>query len=131
VTCAAGVEVVAVIVGVGLDVAQVSRYRFGERELAWFARKVYTEREMAYAMRKRNWAERLAGFYAAKEATRKAFGHAIPWRSVGVGHERSGKPVIELLGRAERLTRDRGVRTIHLTITHSAEIAVAVVILES
>jgi holo-[acyl-carrier protein] synthase len=122
---------VAVIVGVGLDVAQVSRYRFGERELAWFARKVYTEREMAYAMRKRNWAERLAGFYAAKEATRKAFGHAIPWRSVGVGHERSGKPVIELLGRAERLTRDRGVRTIHLTITHSAEIAVAVVILES
>jgi holo-[acyl-carrier protein] synthase len=131
VTCGAGVEVVAVIVGVGLDVAQVSRYRFGERELAWFARKVYTEREMAYAMRKRNWAERLAGFYAAKEATRKAFGHAIPWRSVGVGHERSGKPVIELLGRAERLTRDRGVRTIHLTITHSAEIAVAVVILES
>ena len=130
-TCGAGVEVVAVIVGVGLDVAQVSRYRFGERELAWFARKVYTEREMAYAMRKRNWAERLAGFYAAKEATRKAFGHAIPWRSVGVGHERSGKPVIELLGRAERLTRDRGVRTIHLTITHSAEIAVAVVILES
>ncbi len=126
-----GVEVVSVIVGVGLDVAHVSRYRFGERELAWFARKVYTEREMAYAMRKRNWAERLAGFFAAKEATRKAFGHAIPWRSVGVGHERSGKPVIELFGWAERLTRERGVRTIHLTITHSAEIAAAVVILES
>jgi holo-[acyl-carrier protein] synthase len=131
VTCVAAVEVVAVIVGVGLDVAHVSRYRFGERELAWFARKVYTEREMAYAMRKRNWPERLAGFFAAKEATRKAFGHAIPWRSVAVGHERSGKPVIELLGWAERLTRDRGVRTIHLTITHSAEVAAAVVILES
>ncbi len=130
-TCGAGVEVVAVIVGVGLDVAQVSRYRFGERELAWFARKVYTEREMAYAMRKRNWAERLAGFFAAKEAARKAFGHAIPWRSVGVGHERSGKPVIELFGWAERLPHARGVRAIHLTITHSAEIAAAVVILES
>jgi holo-[acyl-carrier protein] synthase len=131
VTCGAGVEVLAVIVGLGLDVAQVSRYQFGERELAWFARKVYTEREMAYAMRKRNWAERLAGFFAAKEATRKAFGHAIPWRSVGVGHERSGKPIIELFGWAERLPHDRGVRTIHLTITHSAEIAAAVVILES
>ncbi len=130
-TCGAGVEVVPVIVGVGLDVAHVSRYRFGERELAWFARKVYTEREMAYAMRKRNWAERLAGFYAAKEATRKAFGHAIPWRSVGVGHERSGKPIIELFGWAERLPHERGVRAIHLTITHSAEIAAAVVILES
>jgi holo-[acyl-carrier protein] synthase len=115
----------------GLDLAEVSRYRFGERELAWFARKVYTENEMAYAMRKRNWAERLAGFYAAKEATRKAFGHAIPWRSVGVAHERSGKPTIELGDRATRLLAVRGVRAIHLTITHTAGMAAAVVILES
>ncbi len=130
-TCIGSVEVVVVIVGVGLDLAEVSRYRFDSRELAWFARKVYTEHEMTYAMRKRNWPERLAGFYAAKEATRKAFGHAIPWRSVGVAHEFSGKPVIELHGWAGRLMRDRGVRTIHLTITHTAEMAAAVVILES
>jgi len=31
--------------------ADVARYRFDERKLAWFARKVYTEHEMAYAMR--------------------------------------------------------------------------------
>ncbi|HEV3091479.1 MAG TPA: holo-ACP synthase [Candidatus Cybelea sp.] len=119
------------IVGVGIDVADVSRYRFGERELAWFSRKVYTEEEMAYAKRKRNWHERLAGFYAAKEATRKAFGHAIPWRSIGVSHERSGKPFIELNERVSRLMLLRGVRTIHLTITHDAAMAAAVVILES
>ncbi len=129
--CIGDVEVVAMIVGMGIDLANVSRYRFGERELAWFARKIYTEREMAYAMRKRNWPERLAGFFAAKEATRKAFGHAIPWRSVGVGHERSGKPTIELLDRAQQLMRLRGVRTIHLTITHTADMAAAVVVLES
>src|SRR5271169_2193161 len=111
------------IVGLGLDVAHVSRYRFGERELAWFARKIYTSTEMAYAMRKRNWPERLAGFFAAKEATRKAFGHAIPWRCVGVAHERSGKPTIELRDRAEPLMRGRGVRAIHLTITHTATTA--------
>ena len=86
---------------------------------------------MTYAMRKRNWHERLAGFFAAKEATRKAFGHAIPWRSVGVVHERSGRPTIELRDKAERLLRGRGVRTIHLTITHTSHIAAAVVILES
>jgi holo-[acyl-carrier protein] synthase len=121
----------AVIVGVGIDVADVTRYRFDERKLAWFARKVYTEGEIAYAMRKRNWPERLAGFFAAKEATRKAFGHAIPWRHVGVGHARSGKPTIELLERATPLMRARGVRTIHLSITHTAAIAAALVILES
>jgi holo-[acyl-carrier protein] synthase len=120
-----------VIVGVGIDVADVSRYRFDKPQLAWFARRVYTEYEMTYAMRKRNWHERLAGFFAAKEATRKAFGHAIPWRSVGVVHERSGRPTIELRDKAERLLRGRGIRTIHLTITHTSHIAAAVVILES
>ncbi len=125
------VEVVAVIVGVGMDVADVARYRFDAAALAWFARKIYTEGEMAYAMRKRNWPERLAGFFAAKEATRKAFGHAIPWRCVGVAHERSGKPTIELRDRAEPLMRRRGVRAIHLTITHTATAAAALVILES
>ena len=118
------------IVGIGIDLADVERYRFDERKLAWFARKVYSEDEMAYAMRKRNWAERLAGFFAAKEATRKAFGHAIPWRRVGVAHERSGKPTIELFGEAKRLLTARDVRAIHLTITHTAATAAAVVILE-
>lgn len=119
------------IVGIGIDIAEVARYRFDDVKLAWFARKVYTEGEMAYAMRKRNWPERLAGFFAAKEATRKAFGHAIPWRWVGVTHERSGKPTIELLERAAQLVQRRGVKRIHLTITHTAQTAAALVILES
>jgi holo-[acyl-carrier protein] synthase len=130
-TSTARVEGDAVIVGVGIDTADVARYRFDERKLAWFARRVYTEREIAYAMRKRNWPERLAGFFAAKEATRKAFGHAIPWRCVGVAHERSGKPTIELREQAEGLMRLRGVRVIHLSITHTASVAMALVILES
>ncbi|MBV8373423.1 MAG: holo-ACP synthase [Candidatus Eremiobacteraeota bacterium] len=118
------------IVGIGIDLAEVERYRFEPRQLEWFARKIYTEAEMTYAMRKRNWPERLAGFFAAKEATRKAFGHAIPWRWIGVGHERSGKPTIELLGKAHGLIAAREVRAIHLTITHTASTAAAVVVLE-
>lgn len=118
------------IVGIGVDLAEVERYRFDERRRAWFARKIYTEEEWAYAMRKRNWAERLAGFFAAKEATRKAFGHAIPWRSVGVSHEASGKPIIRLYGKFERLLAARRVSQIHLTITHTATTASAVVVLE-
>ncbi|HXM08253.1 MAG TPA: holo-ACP synthase [Candidatus Acidoferrum sp.] len=118
------------ILGIGIDLAEVERYRFGPRELEWFGRKVYTEEEMRYAMRKRHWPERLAGFYAAKEATRKAFGHAIPWRLIGVGHKPSGAPTIEFFGRAIDLPKRRGVSNVHLTITHSATMAAAVVILE-
>ena len=118
------------IVGIGIDLAEVERYRFDDAERERFARKVYTEDEMAYAMRKRHWPERLAGFFAAKEATRKAFGHAIPWRAVGVAHERSGKPVIRFYGAYAGLPESRGVRAIHLTITHTATTAAAVVVLE-
>jgi holo-[acyl-carrier protein] synthase len=118
------------IIGIGLDLAEVARYRFDDAALAWFARKVFTEEEFAYAMRKRNRSERLAGFFAAKEATRKAFGHAIPWRQVGVSHARSGKPVIRLYGDAAKLPEHRGVVSMHLTITHTKATAAAVVILE-
>jgi holo-[acyl-carrier protein] synthase len=118
------------IVGIGTDLAEVERYRFDTAQLSQFARKVYTEEEMRYAMRKRNWAERLAGFFAAKEAARKAFGHAIPWRRVGVTHERSGKPRLVFLEPYDGLPASRGVTRIHLTITHTATTAAAVVILE-
>ncbi|MDQ2680307.1 MAG: holo-ACP synthase [Candidatus Eremiobacteraeota bacterium] len=118
------------IVGLGMDLAEVERYRFDDAALAWFRRKVYTDEEYRYAMRKRNWPERLAGFFAAKEATRKAFGHAIPWRLVGVSHEPSGKPIIRLYEQAARLISARSITTIHVTITHTASTAAAVVILE-
>ncbi|BDE07792.1 holo-[acyl-carrier-protein] synthase [Vulcanimicrobium alpinum] len=118
------------IVGIGIDLAEVERYRFDDAARARFARKVYTEEEMAYAMRKRLWPERLAGFFAAKEAARKAFGHAIPWNAVGVSHERSGKPILRFYRDYERLLVERGVRTVHLTITHTATTAAAIVILE-
>lgn len=118
------------VIGIGIDLAEVERYRFDADQLVWFARKVYTEEEFAYAARKRNRDERLAGFFAAKEATRKAFGHAIPWRSIGVTHERSGKPAIRLADEYAHLIAERGVRAIHLTITHTRQTAAAVVILE-
>ena len=119
------------IVGIGLDLADVARYRFEPDELEGFARKVYTEEEMRYASGKRNRHEHLAGFFAAKEAVRKAFGFAIPWREIGVTHEASGKPVLALTGEAAALPREHGVATIHLSITHTSATAAAFVVLES
>jgi holo-[acyl-carrier protein] synthase len=118
------------IVGIGTDLAEVARYRFDEQKLAWFSRKIYTEEEMRYALRMRHWPERLAGFYAAKEATRKAFGFAIPWRLVGTSHEPSGKPFLRFYGKAGSLPERFALARIHLTITHTATMASAFVILE-
>lgn len=118
------------IVGLGIDIADVARFHFDEPTLVWFARKVYTDEEVDYASRKRNRAERFAGFFAVKEAARKAFGHAIPWRQIGVSHEGSGRPTLRLFGRAQTLIEHRGITAIHVTITHTSAVAAAVVILE-
>ena len=119
------------IIGLGCDIAEVDRFRFDAAQSKRFAKKVFTDEEMAHAKKHRHPHERLAGAFAAKEATRKAFGHAIPWRLVGVRHERSGKPYIELSGRAQQLIASRGVRAMHLTVSHSKTSAIAVVILEA
>ncbi len=119
------------IVGIGIDLAETARYRFESDRLEHFSRKIYTDEEMLYAMRKRARHEHLAGFFAAKEAARKAFGCAIPWRQVGVTHEASGKPALVLLDASANLAAQRGVKTIHLTITHTATTAAAVVVLEA
>jgi len=120
-----------VILGIGIDLTEVDRYRFDERGRAWFARKIYTPYEMEYAYRKRYPAERLAGFFAAKEAARKAFGFAIPWREVGVIHLSSGKPTLTFTGKSATLMERVGARSVHLAITHTRESACAVVVLES
>ncbi|MDQ2817657.1 MAG: holo-ACP synthase [Candidatus Eremiobacteraeota bacterium] len=119
------------IVGLGTDVVDIDRFRFDELKRERFAKRVFTETEMAYAMRHRNVAQSLAGAFAAKEATRKAFGRAIPWRMIGVRHEHDGTPCIELRGGAQALISTRGVRTMHLTIAHSRNSALATVVLET
>lgn len=119
------------IIGLGTDVAEVDRFRFNAAQLAKFSNKIFTIEEVAHAQRHRHPHERLAGAFAAKEATRKAFGHAIPWRLIGVRHEQSGRPYVTLTGRAANLIAARRVRRMHLSISHSRRNAVATVILES
>lgn len=119
------------IIGLGTDIVEVKRFSFDAKQLARFSKKVFTEHEMAHAMRHRHRAERFAGAFAAKEATRKAFGHAIPWRLISVRHERSGRPYIELTGRAQALLAAHGVQRLHVSITHSRSSASATVILEA
>lgn len=123
------------ILGIGSDLAEVariraSRERFGDR----FLRRVYTETELAYALSKANKDERLAARFAAKEAGMKALGtglsRGITWKDFGVGREPGGKPTLILSGSAARIAAAKGVRQIHLTMTHTAEMAMAVVIME-
>lgn len=124
------------IVGIGSDLAEVGRIkrslaRWGDR----FLNRVYTDRERAYAARKANAAERFAARFAAKEAGMKAIGtgwnFGVTWKDFEVVNESSGRPTLRLNGVAKQIAATLGVRQISISLTHTAEIAFAVVILES
>ncbi|MGI8962187.1 MAG: holo-ACP synthase [Bryobacteraceae bacterium] len=124
------------ILGIGSDLAQVERIRksiaqYGDR----FLSRVYTERERAYASSKANSAERYAARFAAKEAGMKAIGtgwrSGVTWKDFEVVNEKSGQPALRLSGVALQISATMGVERISISLTHTAETAFAVVILES
>jgi holo-[acyl-carrier protein] synthase len=124
------------IVGIGTDLAEVSRIQrsidqFHDR----FLKRVYTDAERAYSFSKANAAERLAARFAAKEAGMKAIGtgwrRGVTWKDFEVINEPSGRPSLRLSGVANEIALLLGVRRISLSLTHTREIAFAVVILEA
>jgi holo-[acyl-carrier protein] synthase len=123
------------IVGIGTDLTEVPRIRhsiarYGDR----FLNRIYTARERAYASSKANAAERFAARFAAKEAGMKAIGsgwnRGVKWRDFEVVNELSGRPTLHLTGVAQEIAASLGVRRISVSLTHTAESAFAVVILE-
>lgn len=124
------------IVGLGVDIAEVDRVeaairRHGEP----FLKRVFTPAEIAYCERHRYKFERYAGRFAAKEAAMKALGtgwrRGVRWLDIEIVRQPSGKPAVELRGRAREFAGRLNVKNISLTITHSGNTAFAQVIFEN
>ncbi len=123
------------IVGTGVDLAEVPRIRASiERYGARFTTRVFTPAEIDYVERKANRFERYAARFAAKEAGMKAIGtgwkRGVRWQDFEVANLPSGKPTLRLHGVAARIAEQLGVRHISLSLTHTAELGMAHVILE-
>ena len=124
------------IVGMGIDVAEVKRIQaVMESQKERFLRRVYTPEEIAYCEQFKNKFERYAGRFAAKEAAMKALGtgwsRGVRWVDVEVVRKRGGRPTISLKGEAKKIADVLGVKNIALSITHTAEQAIAQVIFEA
>jgi holo-[acyl-carrier protein] synthase len=123
------------IVGSGIDIAEIGRIqqsvdRYGQR----FLDRIFTGGEQAYCLRKRKAAESLAARFAAKEAGAKALGTGISfgvsWLEIEVVREQSGRPTLRFHGRAAQIATHLGVVHAALSITHTADLAMASVVLE-
>jgi len=123
------------IIGSGIDLAEIGRIqqsidRYGER----FLNRVYTGAEQAYCLSKRKSAESFAARFAAKEAGAKALGtgisYGVNWLEIEVIREPSGRPTLTFHGRAAQIAGRLGVVRAALSITHTADLAMASVVLE-
>lgn len=114
---------------VGIDLAEVARIaklgeRFGER----FLRRVYTDSELADCAGR---PASLAARWAAKEATAKALGTGIgqiAWHHLEVVRDKNGRPELRLHGPALALARSLGLTEFALSLSHTDEIAIAIVV---
>jgi holo-[acyl-carrier protein] synthase len=120
------------IVGVGLDVCSIERMRRAiERHGERFFARICSESERA-DLAGREIATALAGRFAAKEAFAKALDGApgVAWHDVQVRRTSTGRPRLDLRGSALELAERLGASRWHVSITHDAGIASAVVVLE-
>ncbi len=128
------------ILGIGTDLANIDRIertleRFGDR----FRNRVFTERELAKAARRKDEAGTLAKRWAAKEAFSKALGTGlimgISWRDMAVSNLKTGQPAMEVTGwareRLEAMTPAGHEAIIHVTLTDDHPWAQAFVVIEA
>jgi holo-[acyl-carrier protein] synthase len=123
------------IVGSGIDLVEVGRIQHSvERYGARFLNRVFTGAEQEYCLRKRAAAESFAARFAAKEAAAKALGTGISrgvhWLEIEVVREPGGKPGVAFHGNAARIASGLGVERAALSLTHTATLAMASVLLE-
>jgi holo-[acyl-carrier protein] synthase len=123
------------IVGIGVDICRIERLaRLRERHGARFLDRVFTPGEQAYCGLGPNCDQRYAARFAAKEACLKALGTGFSagttLKDVAVVSTPSGRPELVITGQAEHVLRQLGVVTVHVSLSHEREHAIAFVVLE-
>ncbi len=124
------------IVGAGIDIVATARFRdVLERQRERFVERVFTAAEQDYCRAHRNPVPHYAARFAAKEAFLKALGTGwaggIRWLDIEVLRGRGAAPSIRLHAIAAQIAAEKLVRSIHVSLSHSDDAAVATVILES
>lgn len=123
------------IIGTGVDVVEIARFRkVIERLKDRFILRVFTPAEQQFCNSHRDPVPHYAARFAAKEALFKALGtgwaKGVTWLDVEVLRERQDAPTMTLHGEAQRLSTSMGAHRVHLSLSHSEQWAVAMVILE-
>ncbi|RXS87461.1 holo-ACP synthase [Streptomyces sp. TM32] len=121
------------IVGVGIDVAEIDRFGAALDRTPELARRLFLPAELTLPSGERRGTASLAARFAAKEAVAKALGApgGLRWTDVEVCVEDSGQPRLRVCGTVESRATELGVRSWHVSLSHDAGVASAVVVAEA
>ncbi|TVL93670.1 holo-ACP synthase [Streptomyces sp. LX-29] len=120
------------IIGVGIDVAEISRFADAMERTPHMAERLFVEQELYLPSGERRGIASLAARFAAKEALAKALGAppGLRWTDAEVVTEDSGQPRLTVRGTVAAKAAELGVRGWHISLSHDAGVASAVVIAE-
>lgn len=112
--------------GTGIDLVDIARFERSVTRTPKLLPRLFTESEQRLRL------PSLAARFAAKEALIKALGGSdgVHWTEIEIGAEPSGKPLFLLSGSTAAVVAERGITTLHLSMTHDAGLAMAYVIAE-
>ena len=126
------------IVGVGIDICEVSRVAkvLAKSYSQNFKKKVFTQNEIEYCEKFANSAQNFAARWAIKEAFYKALPQELQefsgWKSIEFINESGKKPFVRIIdGELSKKFQDFGISKIHSSVSHEKEFCVAQIILES
>ena len=120
------------IVGVGIDVAEIERFGASMERTPGLAERLFVKSELLLPSGERRGVASLAARFAAKEALAKALGApgGLHWTDAEVYVEDSGQPRLRVKGTVAARAAELGVRAWHVSLSHDAGVASAVVIAE-
>lgn len=123
------------ILGIGTDIFEVERMKQKLKKQPSFIDGVFTDNEIKYCNQFKNKAERFSARYAAKEALLKAFGtgwrDGVTFKDIDIINDELGKPEIKLSGVAKQIANKLKVTSIHISMSHTKELANAFVIINN
>ncbi len=120
------------ILGVGIDIIEIDRIKdsvdkYGDH----FLKKIYTEKELDYCLRKSDKYQHLAARFAAKEAVYKALAsgwhESTTWQSIEISNEPNGLPVVTLHGELNKVLAEE--KSLRISMSHSRDYVACVAII--
>ncbi|WP_200300752.1 holo-ACP synthase [Streptomyces adelaidensis] len=120
------------IIGVGIDVAEIDRFRASLERTPSMADRLFLDSELHLPSGERRGIASLAARFAAKEALAKALGapSGLRWTDAEVYVEPSGQPRLRVTGTVAARAAELGVNSWHISLSHDAGVASAVVVAE-